>query len=252
MTTTYKEIVDFDTKDSTFANGNNDCFDAIFTMNQPLKRVRHVTLKSLELINNIPNIRSGTNSLTFKTHSGSTTYTATLASANYTSIGALLTDLNTACTGLVPGTSIAFTVNTTTNIVSCDVSGTLLDISSSVLASECLGFRSYTGSGTGILVAKSCYTLAFDTYLYMYLRNIPVNRLTTWRSQKSFKLQLPSSWGILQYLDEYTSYSQTIDLVDTDFSLTTLQVQIYDRFNNLLLVNNANYSFSLEFEMERA
>jgi hypothetical protein len=253
MTSSYKEIIDFDTAYSTYANANSDCFDTVFYFNQPLQRVRRINLKAFEMINYIPNCRANTNTITFKLHSGSTTYTASLAIPNnYTSIASLISDLNTACTSLVPSTTITFSANSTSNIITCTTSGaSLLDIQPSTLATYVLGFRSYTGTGTTTLVAAVPWNLAFDTYVYLYLKNIPVNRLTTFGTQKSFKVQLTSSFGGGQYLDENTSYVQAIDMADSGCNLTSMAVQVFDRFNNLLLVGNPDYSFSLEFEMER-
>ena len=72
---------------------DNNCLDSRFMLNEPMQRIKKITLKSLELPVSFPNIReNSTNIFTFIFNSIS--YSIVLLEKNYTSINELLDNMN--------------------------------------------------------------------------------------------------------------------------------------------------------------
>jgi hypothetical protein len=82
-------------------------YNAQFVMNQAFFKVKKIYLKSFEISIGFSNIRAGSTDKLSMIVNG-TTYTVYLPEKNYSTIAALITQLNTSCTSLVSGISITF------------------------------------------------------------------------------------------------------------------------------------------------
>ena len=80
-----------------------------YLMNQAFTKIKRVYLKSLECPVGFSNIRTGSTNV-FSFILNGTTYNVTLPEKNYTAISTLLTDLNTACVGVVSGVILTFSL----------------------------------------------------------------------------------------------------------------------------------------------
>ena len=92
------------------------------------------------------------------------------------------------------------------------------------------------------------FSLSNDTYINMTLSNLPA--VTSTQNQKpcSFKIPLNSASNCYYFIGENTSFIQPITINNTSFIIDSLNVQITDRFGNIINPNGFDYSFSLEFE----
>ena len=80
----------------------------------------------------------------------------------------------------------------------------------------------------------------------MFLQNIPCeNTSPNGKLLMSFKVPLNASNGLIYYYSENSYLKQFVKLFDQHQTINHLQVVIYDRFNNPILNNNSDYSFSL-------
>lgn len=239
------QLIHFDSIDSTYT----DPFNARFNLMNPMRDVKRIYLKSFELAINIPNIRNSStlNQIILKTNLGNT-HSVTIAEGNYTTLTSLLTAINNAFVGVIPATTITFAQIGTTNRITCTATTSAFSsfsFTDTALSRVVLGFRN---SNYGSLIVNSTvdFLLNCDHYISMYISNINCNN-SSYRLQ-SFKIPLNASNGTIFYDQENTSFKQFIDLGYSNQTFNHLNVQIYDRFNNLILCNNSDYSFTLAFE----
>ena len=239
------ENIHFDSVDSNYV----DPFDARFQLFAPLRNVKRIHLKSLELPITFPNIRaSGTlNQIVLKTNT-SITYTVSIAEGNYNTLSTLLTAINNAFVGVIPSTTVTFAQIGSSNRISCTAttstftSFTFIDTS---LSKVVLGFRNPT-YGSLVVNSKVDFVLNIDNYISMYLSN--VNNINNSNRLCSFKVPVSSGNGVIQFTGDQSGFKQSIDLGSEGQVINSLQVKIYDRFNQQILSNNADYSFTLAFE----
>ena len=89
------------------------------------------------------------------------------------------------------------------------------------------------------------YNLNFDTYYNLVISNLDNPTYNNNNFPCHFKLIVNSSNNSIYFSGESNSFIQ--DIVLNNKTLNSLNVVIYDRYNNLI-VNQLNYSFSLGFE----
>jgi len=90
------------------------------------------------------------------------------------------------------------------------------------------------------------YILYVDNYINLYLSNI--QQITGSYRLSSFKIPLIYSSGVIMFDNEFNSFKQFIDLANSSQIIDKIKIEVYDRFNNLILCNNADYSLTLELE----
>ena len=82
--------------DSLNAIKSTDVFNATFNLQKTYTKIKNIHIKNVELPICFPNIRSGNLSNNLQFSINSVNYSTTITERNYTTISALLTDLNTA------------------------------------------------------------------------------------------------------------------------------------------------------------
>jgi hypothetical protein len=229
------DILHFDTLLGSY--NNNSVYDCTFILSNPLRNVQKIYLKSLEIPISFNNIRSSNNTNTFQINS----YTITLNENNYTSITTLLNDINTQIHLVLP--NISFTLNSN-NKVSITNTGNPITITfnSSRLLSVILGFTKNIYST--VFSAENNYLLAYDNYISMYLQDIPVKSTGYSNQLISYKIPLNAVNGVVYFLQELNSFSQSVEITDQNYILNRFRVVVYDRFG-CKLTNGLDYSFSL-------
>jgi hypothetical protein len=243
-------IVHFDSIYSQYVQPANDPFQSKFSLDTPIEGNHHIYLKSLEMPINFYNIRSGsTMNQIILTTNLSNTYTVSITAGNYTTIASLLTAINNAFSGVIPSTTVTFsTSGNKINVAATSATITSFSLTSTILSAYILGFRNTTFSGLSTTGSVD-YFINPDNYVVMYLSNVPTNNTASnGNLNLSFKIPLQSTYGNVLYTSESTGMRQYIGTMSGGQTITYLNVVIYDRFGNMIVANNADYSFSLEFE----
>jgi hypothetical protein len=245
-------IVHFDSIYSQYALPGNDPFNTRYQLDAPIEGNHNIYLKSIEMPINFYNIRSGsTMNQIIMTTNLSNTYTVSIAAGNYTTIATLLTAINTAFSGVIPSTTVTFaTAGNKINVSATSSSITSFSLTSTILSTYILGFRNTTFSGLSTTGGVD-YFLNPDNYVVMFLSNVPTNNTASnGNLNLSFKIPLQSTYGNVLYTSESTSMRQYIGTMSGGQTISTMNVVIYDRFGNTIVSNNADYSFTLEFEKQ--
>ena len=236
---------------SVYTNGKNT-FDTKFILNDSLKKMKKITLKSMELPITFSNIRYGVNDvLTFMLNN--TSYSIAIMEKNYTTIYDILDALNSQ---LQPfnGTTMQFMVNSKSQVY-VYFTGTAItsfSIMETNLSRFILGFRSYdvltSISSSSSYIASCRYSMSMDTFITIFISNLEHNNIHN--NCQTFKIAFQSEYGQMFFYNENMTYSQFI----CDFNKTqvcnNLMVKILDRFGNQL-VSNIDYSMTLFVEMDK-
>lgn len=243
--------------DSNSATGNvSTPYRAQFFLNQTFRRIKRASLKSVEIPVGFSNVRNGSTA-TLSMRVNGTAYSVQLAEKNYTLIGTLITDLNTACTGLVSGVTLVFGLTgslstplrmqiTTTGVSSFSIIDTNL-------SKYILGFRGDRDSfsSSQYKASVSNYNLFADNYILLYIPTLNgMNASMMGGLQSTFKIPLNSITNQVYYYFEGSSFPQGVDVQDPNMVLTNLVVYVLDRFGNSLSPNGLDYSFTLELELD--
>ena len=231
-------------------------YKASFPMNQTFSKIKRVYLKSVELPQGFSNVRKGaTDNLKFTLNG--TTYSVTLNEKYYSSITTLITDLNTACVGVVGGVTITFSLSqllTTPNRLLITFSGTTVTtftIIDTNLSKYVLGFRAGidTLAGQVYSASYSNFNLSFDNYILLYIPSLNGMNACMGQQISTFKIPLNSNTNTVYYYFEGSSFSQFVDITDRNLNLSSLTVFVYDRFGYNLTPMGLDYSFSLAIEL---
>lgn len=239
----------FDSIYSQYVQPYNDPYNARYPLMTPLRSPKMIQLKALEMPINFYNIRnSGTlNKLILYTNLGNT-YTAMIPAGNYTTIAGLLTVINSQVASLnIAGTTVTFAVSgNKINISATSSTITSLTIKDTNLSKYVLGFRNVTFSGLSTTGAVD-YVLNVENYINMYLYNISSDNTSSSGSLYcSFKIPLNAGYGMIYYSAENTSFRQYLNTSNSIQDVPSLQVIMYDRFGEMIINNNTDYSFTLE------
>ena len=89
------------------------------------------------------------------------------------------------------------------------------------------------------------YNLCFDTYYNMIISNLDNQTSNNNNYPSHFKLIINAQNNSIYFSGENTSYIQALEL--NNKTLTNINIEIRDRYNNLI-INQLDYSFSLEFQ----
>ena len=225
------DILHFDTLLGTY--NNNSVYDCTFNLSNPLRNVQKIYLKSIEIPISFNNIRSANGTNTFQING----YTITITENSYTSITTLLNDINTQLHLVLP--NISFGVENHKVLITTN---TPITFTSSRLLSVVLGFAKLSYPYTSF--AENNYLLAYDNYISLYLQDLPVKSSGYSSQLISYKIPLNAVSGMVYYLQELNSFSQSVEITDHNYIFNRLRVVVYDRFG-FKLTNGLDYSFSI-------
>ena len=236
----------FDTLLGTY--NDNSVYDCTFTLSNPLRNVKNIYLKSIEMPISFNNIRASnsTNVFVITIHgNGFTTRRPVLINEfNCTTITSLLTAINEQLSIVLPSVSF-HSVDKYVYLKLTDLpNNTVVNFLPSKLLSVILGFTQLSYTVTNEIKADNSYLLAYDNYISLYLQDIPVKSTGYSNQLISYKIPLNAVNGIVYYLQELNSFSQCVEITDKNYILNRLRVVVYDRFG-LPITNGLDYSFSL-------
>jgi hypothetical protein len=243
-------------------------FKCSFNLKRPLKKIKSISLKSVEMPILFPNIRSSNTSYAMTIYFVYTPYASSftvkpLVSANasmssvtdinYTSITTLLNDLNTYTASVITafgGLTMSFSVDAANRII-ITTNAQSVNIPYSILSNNILGFPIGTQTITsGKIVSTNFYNLSYDNYLTMHIYNLPLESNNVNGNSSTFQIPLDVTYQQVLYYDENNKYKQIIPFTDDAFVLNAIYVQIYDRFGYTINPYNGNFSFTLEIMAE--
>jgi len=239
------EYLHFDSINSTY--NNLDCYDTTYYLNDSLRNINRIYLKSIELPIGFNNIRFNNGSSILTLIINSISYTKTISDYMSTSINDLCAALTTAFNTLpiIP----TFTASLTTQKITISLaSSTTIIITGGVLAQNILGFTSgQTISGLSI-VSTNNFNLAIDNFISLFIMNVPYKTTSSQTQLISFKVPLNAIGNTVYYMADNMSFSQYITISDPNFVLTCLRIQIYDRFGKIIKSNGLDYTMTLAIQ----
>ena len=232
---------------------DNNCLDSRFMLNEPMQRIKKITLKSMELPVSFPNIReNSTNIFTFIFNSIS--YSIVLLEKNYTSINELLDNMNARLQTFI-GSTLIFLLNTS-NQVYIKFTGTLpisFSIIDNNLSRFVLGFRSGLDridnnvDGSRFYTAINRSNINCDNFITIMISNL--NYTNGHTNQSTFKVPFNAQMNQIFYYNELMNYTQFVSNIDIRQVMMFLNVKILDRFG-VQLKSTIDYSMSLLIESE--
>lgn len=200
------------------------------------RRIRSLALKNAQVPVGFYNVRAPYNTMNVN----SIVYT--LTPGNY-SVTTLLNALNTTVTSGVGSFSPGALNN---NIQFSSASGVATMNVQSLSLLSFLGF-SDGQQGTAFYGAES-YIVNFDTYLNIWIENLGTQSQEP--SQITFKVPVTVGSGSIMHWAENTQNSQLVEVTDRGVRLDRLNIQVLDRFGNLLNNNGLDWSFTIEIEAD--
>ena len=276
-------VLHFDTVNSTYVKNttttmsttNDHPFNTVFKLQNPIRNVSRISLKSVEIPVLFPNIRTGsTDTFQFiysryannsdSSSITSKTYTITLSETNYTSIATLVADINTAI--IATGIPYVYNAGYTAVYLTVETSGLIkiwswgneFKLVQTNLTKNILGI--HTGDGTGYpnfyhatsfdpgyieILGKS--NLNPDNYVNMIINNTGTSSTNASTIPCSFKIPLNATNGYVYFWGENASFTQWIEPAQGTI-LSNFTVQIKDRFNNEINPYLGDYSFTLRID----
>ena len=230
------DILHFDTIDSTY---NKNCYNTLFRLFNPLRNIKNIYLKSLEMPITFDNIRSDNTSNVISLKVNNNVINASLSTKNYTNINTLLSDINAA----LVASNITFTIVDGIVSINFPIIATI-KIENSVLMNYVLGFpKDATYTSTNKVTATNNYNLNYDNYLSLYL-DIPSSNNASSNKKISFKIPLNALGNMVFYLGDNSTFSQSIKMSDPNFVLAQFQITVYDRFG-YTISQCLDYTFTL-------
>lgn len=233
------DILHFDTIDSTYIQ---NCYNTTFRLFNPLRNIKNIYLKSLEMPVVFDNIRSDNTSNSITLTVNNAVFNVTLETKSYNNINTLLSDINTK----LVASNITFTI--LNGIVSINIpiiSNVTID--NSVLINNVLGFPKNTPyTSTNKITAISKYNLNYDNYLSLYV-DIPSSNNASSNKLISFKIPLNALENMVFYLGDNSTFSQSIKISDPNYVLSQFRITVYDRFG-YNISQCLDYTFTLGIE----
>ena len=254
-----KRIIHFDSFYSLKNNGNP--FNSNYILTETLRNISRITLKSIEVPISNFNIRSPYSTIQIKYNN--LVFSYTLTDKTYVDITTFLTDLNLLISPIqsyMSSSEIApvFSLSTT------ELNKLVLKVS--LLSTNTIYFYStgifsyYLGNVSSTYTTKTLvsgslylhtynlinvYNLCFDNYYNMIISNLENQTSNNNNYPCHFKLIVNAQNNSIYFSGENTSFIQYLVLHNK--TLTNLNIEIRDRYNNLI-INQLDYSFTLEFQ----
>jgi hypothetical protein len=245
--------------DLPIIKNNGNPFDVTYNLKTPISNVREVTLRSAEIPIGFYNIRTPFNTLELEIQGSTSVFY--IPPSKYNDINVFVAAANDARTlgddgfGSELGVGLTFFVSgEKVGLVSSAGSGTLPLTIHTTNANGypnilyLFGFtegQTITTHGVPVLATNN-YSLTFDTYINIY---IPYLRSSSAEpSHITFKVPVTPvipPYHTIYYTSDNT-FRQTVYNSDMGQKFQTLQIQVYDRFGNLIDNNGKNWSMTLE------
>jgi hypothetical protein len=245
-----------DSTNSTFqivpgsqAYSPND-YNVLVPLSKPIQNINRIFLKSFSTVLLFPNVRASSLLNFVNINCDGTIKKIVLADKIYTNITSLIADLNVASTYLFASDNIVFSINQFSGTIAVtSTTHTSVLVQDSNLA-YLLGFRSSINiNSTNNCVAPYLYNLALDTYLNMYIANVPTgNQPNSNRINCSFKIPINSGSYAVNFTCESLNYSEYIKINNTHVPITSLNIIISDRLG--FSIPSWGASFSCTFALE--
>lgn len=238
--------------DSLNAIKSTDVFNSTFNLPKTYTKIKNIHIKNVELPICFPNIRSSNLSNNFQFSINSVNYSTTITERNYTTIGALLTDLNTAIATTL--TSSGFTLVLSTGIKNnliVTMTGTLTNLTiRNTTLSIILGLNGATTSSLSYTSPNS-FNINYDLYVLMSFDNIPSVFSSSGNIRSALKIPLGTNYAnINNYFSHRSDNDMSLIVHDANFIFQNLQIKFYDRFGYVLSNNNVDYSFTISLVYE--
>ena len=233
--------------DSLNAIKSTDVFNATFNLQKTYTKIKNIHIKNVELPICFPNIRSSNLSNNLQFTINSVNYSTTITERNYTTIGALLTDLNTAISTTL--TSSGFTLVLSTGIKNnliITMTGALTNLTiRNTTLSIILGLNGATTSSL-TYTSPNSFNINYDLYVLMSFDNIPSIFSSSGNIRSALKIPLGTNYAnINNYFSHRSDNDMSLIVYDENFIFQNLQIKFYDRFGYLLSNNNVDYSFTI-------
>ena len=263
-----KELFFFDTVNATKSydsalGGTNGIYyhpyNVYFPFKTPIRNVKRITLKSVEMPLNLYTIRieNGTNKigLTFTYSTFTNIYKSFTVSPGIYTVATLISTINSTLTSVLgatyAGLSITFTqfVSTyNTTICSINHNCTTLTIDDTPLSNYILGYTNrFTSQSSFPLGGNSPININSDTCLYLQLPNLPnTNNNNTFIG---FKLPTNNTANNSTLFYNDSEEHQSIVFNSTSFVIDKINVLVTDRFN-APLTGFFHWTFSLIIEYD--
>ena len=238
--------------DSLNAIKSTDVFNATFNLQKTYTKIKNIHIKNVELPICFPNIRSGNLSNNLQFSINSVNYSTTITERNYTTISALLTDLNTAIATTL--TSSGFTLALSTGIknnLMVTITGALTNFTiRNTTLSIILGLNGATTSSLSYTSPNS-FNINYDLYVLMSFDNIPSVFSSSGNIRSALKIPLGTNYAnINNYFSHRSDNDMSLIVYDANFIFQNLQIKFYDRFGYVLSNNNVDYSFTISLVYE--
>ena len=237
------DFLHFDSIYGTTNPPNNEPYDTTFTLSNPIKNIKRIYLKSIELPIGFYNIRASNTTSTISLVIGGVVSSITLADAYYSSIGSLITALNSAFTALSLANNPVFSVNANRVSITLTTSASLSFVNTN-LSRFVLGLQGIWASGT-VFTGIYNYLLAYDNYIAVNFINIPTKSTSYNNQQITFKVPLNAVSNMVYFEADNQSFTQFIEILDIHYVMTNLRVAIYDRWGYRINSNGLDYTMSL-------
>lgn len=261
----------FDTANLIYTNGGgaqkaylgNNTFQSTFQLAQPIHHPRKIYLKSVEMPITFTNIRASNNTNSLTILNKGVVYNVLLPDKSYSSIQSLLSDINSQLSAQEPNVNHCPQFSVSDNKIVLETPDTSYHpislLGNSLLTTQILGFNQFIGndylsvnqtSDSNSMTSYSSFNLAYDTYINMFLVNVPTKSTSNGGQLISFKLPLKDGFnGSIFYEQENTSFAQCLEVTDSKYILSQVNVQMFDRFGFPLSSNGSQWSFTLCVEL---
>lgn len=209
-----------------------------------------IELLSYSFNNNIPNIRSSFNSITFIINDVSYN-TITVPENTYVRMSDLIAILNTSCLSLPY--FVEFSLNTDDKSkLTISTNQPTLKIQDGVLANNILGYNSSidTFSFVSPLYVCNCinrFNLSVDNFFCFNLLNVNVEN-TSQKFKSSFLLPIYVNNGSVNFYNSFSSFEQKL-LIPGGQLINEIKYNITDRFGTVLYDYNSLFQISLKFNL---
>jgi hypothetical protein len=171
----------------------------------------------------------------------------------YTSISALLADINTAAAATIVANTPTFAVTSSTTTpyrVTITSAASTLVVVDTNLSRYMLGLRSTDTFSGGVLTGSANYNLSVDNYLNFSISSLPASSQNVNGSLCTFKIPLNATNNSIFYYLENSCFQQWVDVQDPNYVFSGLTVAIKDRFGNDINPQGGDHSFSLKIDYD--
>ena len=245
---------------TNYLSTSPNAFNSTFQLASPLRNIRKISLKSIEIPIGFNNVRATSRSNIVGVASGYNTvsktysniYSVSLPDKTYSSIEILIADINNAFAALYPSVNIVFSVvNGYVNVTSTSTSiftNYLYMVPTNL--TYMLGYRAnYDVYSLRRTEAPAVYLLNIDNYINMTITNLSATGINSNANGVSshFKIITNTINGVVYYVAENNSFEQSIT-INPSYPITNISVILTDRFGYSLNSSGLDYSFTLEFE----